>query len=406
MKILYVTDLHNEFDKFRIILEYAQKSRPDLLVTSGDLIDFAFMKYEKGRMTPLSRLYPFEAHQQMAEILMQYTQQTEPRLVKLSPLERIRTLPIVAEKIIDNPLEGIPEGLEELAERYLSSLDWAEGNMDIQYDLLQSLLKESGIKSKVIPGNYDKDLQETSLSEEDLHKKVMEHKNIKIAGFGGANDFLYGDIIPPGIPVEITIPFNEYKDPLGRTISEIFNYMIKEKPDIAFTHIPPKGLTDFVFDNSHLQILINKGILSKHSSQEEIQHALEDPNIRSMFEKGSPGLRSYIEQGHTKLLCCGHIHGGVGVQKIDTQKGPVLIFNGGSLKKGYFGEITLNDETGEVEKIELYQIKSKLIALSDEDFNPKLDVDNIQLLMQYFLDEEGELKKIKLNFDPNDSNDY
>ncbi|MBL7101119.1 MAG: hypothetical protein ISS23_04150, partial [Nanoarchaeota archaeon] len=69
---------------------------------------------------------------------------------------------------------------------------------------------------------------------------------------------------------------------------------------------------------------------------------------------------------------------------------------------GHFGEIYINDETKELDKILLYKIKGKLFLPSDLKEN--LDIDNVSLLMEYFLTKDGELKKLKI--DLNDEHDY
>jgi len=360
MKIVYISDVHSDFDKFGIAMEYAKKVKPDLIQISGDIIDFSLRNPKR-----------FQKHTQLAQALMLYAQNNEPGLRRLTPYEIPRALPIIAEKIYENPPN---ENLEGLVKAYLTSLDFAEGNMDIQYDLLKDIADKTGIDYNVLAGNYDKDLQLSSLREKDLHKKTIERNGIIISGFGGANDFQRGNVVPFGIPPELTIPFNEYPNRAGQTISEIFNFLTEEKPDVAFTHAPPKGFRDL----------------------------MKDPQTGQLVEKGSPGLTKYLQQGDTKILCCGHMHESVGVKKMITDKGPVIIFNGGSLRDGYFGEIIIDDKTKKMDKISLYQIKGKLILLSDLEQN--LDVDNVKLLMEYVLTPDGELKKLKI--DLNDKHDY
>lgn len=120
-----------------------------------------------------------------------------------------------------------------------------------------------------------------------------------------------------------------------------------------------------------------------------------------MKKGGSPGLLRYLQQGFTKVLCCGHIHESVGVEKIESNNGQVVIFNAGSLKQGYFGEISI-DENKNLEKIALYRIKGKLILPGH--LEETLDVSNVRLIMQYFITPNNELKKMKIDLE--DSYEY
>ena len=118
--------------------------------------------------------------------------------------------------------------------------------------------------------------------------------------------------------------------------------------------------------------------------------------MKHLEDTGGPGLTQYLIQGHTKLICCGHIHESVGVDKMKIEDEQVLVFNGGSLGDGYFGEIHIDDETKKIDKIELYQIKEKLLLPGD--LKETMTADNITMLMKYFLTPEGKLKKMKVDF--------
>lgn len=370
MKILYVSDIHASVDNLNIFAEYAKKTKPDMMIIAGDLVNFGLSN--GTTLEPICEEYHPALHQELFNILANYAQHNEPGLKRLNNMsDFVRTIPIIAEKIY----QAQPNNqLEVLVEKYLSILDFAEGNMDIQYDLFKDILDRTGIEYYSLPGNYDKDLQETKLKENDLHKKTITKDGLKISGFGGANDLEGGEIIAR-TPLELTVQYKEYYNPAGKLVSEAFNFLIKEKPDIAFTHIPPRGIRDFI----------------KH------------PKTGELIGKGSPGLTQYITQGHTNLLCCGHMHGAVGLDKIDTEnEGSALVFNGGTLKQGYFAEISINDKTKKCDKIDLYQIKGKLLL--SEDFKENLDINNVKLLMQYLITNKGELKKIKLDF--TDKNEY
>lgn len=389
MKILYASDMHADFDKLEIFCEYAKKSDPDLIMASGDIQDIAY----NDKM--LSK-----RHHILSKILFDYMIRTESGLKRLTPYEVTRALPIIAEKIYEKPSD---KNLEELAEEYLKSLDFFEGNMDLRYDLAKSILDKTGLEYKALPGNHDKDLQMTCLKETDMHKKTLEKNGIIISCFGGANDFQYGDVVPFGIPVELTIPFNEYTNSEGKIVSEIFNFLIREKPDIAFTHIPPRGIRDLavnpVIRHSRDDNIIR---LLRQGGPALLDYVIKNGNSKEYLKRGgSLGLEKYLQQGFTKIVCCGHIHESIGAEKIDTDKGPVIIFNAGSLKEGYFSEVSIDEDTKKLDKISLYKIKGKLLLLSD--LEEKLDIDNVNLIMQYFLS-GNELKKLKIDLE--DKYDY
>lgn len=387
MKILYISDVHDRFDYLKILSNYAKTSKPDIIQVSGDIADIAFKEPKR-----------FENHTGMAQMIWQYMLQHEPGLKRLTPYEARRAIPIVAEKLYENPPN---KDLEELAESYLRSLDFYEGNLDMRYELLKSMMEETGLEYTVIPGNHDKDLQLSCLKEKDIHKKTIEKNGIRIAGIGGANDIQYGDITPFGTPPEITIPFNEYPNSQGQILSEIFNFLTKEKPDIAFTHIPPRNIRDLAVhpmirrtnDKTVIRLMRQGG----PALMAYIQQSNNPELMKFLKNGGSVGLEEYAKQGHTKLICSGHIHESVGAEKIDTGNGPVIVFNGGSLNEGYFGEIQIDDETKNMDKISLYRIKKRLILPSY--LEETMDTGNIVLLMEYFLTPGKELKKIKTDLE-------
>ncbi len=382
MKILYASDIHAGFDKLKIFCEYAKKSKPDLLVVSGDMADVAFNDAKL-----------FERHSILSKIIWEYMIRNEPGLKRLTPYEATRALPIVAEKIYEKPHN---KELEFLAEEYLNSLDFFEGNMDLRYDLAKSMLDKTGLEYKVIPGNHDKDLQMTSLKEKDAHKKTIV-TNIRMSFFGGANDFQFGDVVPLGTPAELTMPFNEYLNDKGQTVSELFNFLIKENPDIAFTHAPPRGIRDLAV-HPGIRNLNDKTVfqLMSQGGPALLTYVKRDAKLREYLKEcGSIGLSKYLQQGNTKIVCCGHVHESVGADKIEDKN--LIVFNGGSLREGYFSEISIDEDDKKLDKISLYKIKGKLILLSK--LEEKLDVDNVKLIMQYFITPNNELKKMKMDLE-------
>ncbi|MBU4501536.1 MAG: hypothetical protein KKA79_03015 [Nanoarchaeota archaeon] len=406
MKILYISDVHAAVDNLNIVMEYTKENTPDMAVVSGDLVDFGFLKKGIGihpetnqrilvRDIPIYEPYTLEKYQNLFGFLFDYAQRHEEGMQRLSNIyDMTRAVYIVAEKISQNPPEELSEddieqlkefkldrefdNIEDIVDYYLSIVDFAEGNMDIQYDCIKDILDRSGVNYHVLPGNYDKDIQETSLKDKDIHRKTLDKDGLIISCFGGANDFERGDIAIEGIPLEITVPFKEYVSRMRTTISEVFNFLIEEKPDIAFTHIPPRG---------------NEMDIGLAKRDPPMQH----PQTKQAMFKGSPGLTAYVKQGFTKLICCGHMHGGVGASNVKTEDGLAVVLNAGSLDHGYFTEINIDDETKEVDSINLYQIKPKIIQTDNSiDWKEELDINNVELLIKYVIRPDGNLERIKL----------
>jgi len=355
MRILYASDMHGNFDKLETFCQHAEQSKPDLIVLAGDLSDVAYK--DQGLI---------QQHMELSEILFQYALQYEPGMKRLKPHEFRRVLPIVAEKIYEKPMN---KSLEQLAEKYLKILDFFDGNMNIRYDLIGSMMKKHGLEFKTYPGNHDKDLQRTSLKDSNAHKRTLNLDGLLISFFGSANEIRYGDIVLMGTPAELTMPFAEYLNQEGKLVSEVFNFLNKEKPDVAFTHAPPKGCRDFMIH----------------------------PKTKQPVSKGSPGLERYVHQGDTRLLCCGHMHESVGAEKIDSEKGPVVVFNAGSLSDGFFGELVIDEGSKKMDKVSLYKIKNRLIL--PPGMTGSADGGEACKIITYFLTPENELKKMKIDLE-------
>ncbi len=323
MKILYLTDIHGSFDELGLVSSFAKDINVDLTIASGDLIETAFVDEED-----------MKAYKKLASKLWSILK-NQPFLSRISPFEATRCMPVFAQKLLD---AEDPE-LKKLADYYLRALSIANDAMDLQYTLIKKAL-EGKAPYLCIPGNYDKYLENTVLRESDLHKKSVDIKGVKISAYGSANDIRFGDLIPftklpiseetlPTIPVELTVPFNEYV--LGkRLVSEPYEFLSEEKPDLVFTHIPARGLLDKLKDGENV---------------------------------GSPGIARYLMENKPLLICSGHVHESKGIARISKENNKTRIaFNPGSFARGgtadygNFAVVEIDEDKKSLEAILLYKL--------------------------------------------------
>jgi Icc-related predicted phosphoesterase len=128
---------------------------------------------------------------------------------------------------------------------------------------MKTVLDSSGIDYLVIPGNYDPKISKI-FGENDIHNKTTKIGEAKVFGYGGA------DIFPPQI-----LPLANWGEIVKFDHRELYDRLITEKPDIAITHNPPRGLCDDMFDGTNI---------------------------------GATSTAEYIEENYPKLVLSGHIH--------------------------------------------------------------------------------------------------
>ena len=324
MKIVYLTDIHGSYSELELIGAFAKEINADLIIASGDLVETGFL--DEGKMRKYKKLGG-----KLWSIV-----KDQPFFTRISPFEATRCMPVIAQKL----LETKDKDLRKLAEDYLSVLSDANDAMDLQYAMLKDSLDKALVAFYCVPGNYDKYLENTVLEERDLHQKSVKLKGLKIAAYGSANDILFGDLIPhtkmpisneviPLIPIELTVPFNEYL--VGeRLISEPYEFLSKENPDLVFTHIPARGLLDKLKDERNV---------------------------------GSPGIARYLMENDPLLICSGHVHEAKDLTKISKPNTKVrTALNPGSFAKenspdyGNFAVIELDEERKTLESIALYKL--------------------------------------------------
>lgn len=310
MEIVYITDVH---DNLRGLKKVFEKERPDLFIISGDLIYRAFFTEDK--------LYHFVDVQ---ESLYQYIRKHNLNLDAYD----------LCTAILKNP-QNYPVKLQHLAKEYKSMYFKAIEVMKKKYDLLRRLTGRYATSEVFfLPGNYDMDLQYTSLATQDMHKKFRKVLGISFAGYGGA------PIYTPGIPEKISVIFREYKEN-GKLYSEPKEFFQRVNPEVLIIHNPAYGTLDRLFSYGHC---------------------------------GSIGIRDYLDQSRVRLVLSGHIHEDYGLLKIGqtfclnpANFGKVDSF-GGLKAGGYYCRIYLQKDQ------ELFLRKVQLLRLVENEVVPILQI--------------------------------
>ncbi len=249
MKLVYLSDVHDAFDRVKELLA---RTDADVYVIAGDLIDRPFYTEE------MSARY-------------------RKRQVSFSGLRRrLGYGEIDVEDFISDLLErtGVPDDVRRQAAEFREETIRGRRVMQQKYKILESILRlKKNARILCLPGNYDMDLQYTSLHERDLHRHWIQAGELRIAGYGGA------DIMTPGIPEQYAVKYLA-----DRGASEMARFFSEARPDIVATHKPAHGVLD---------------------------------HLPSRGESGSPELRRYCEESGAILCLTGHLHDQWGFEEID-----------------------------------------------------------------------------------------
>lgn len=249
MRIIYLADIHGAFARVKDLLAATDAQ---VYVIGGDLIDRPFFTEEmSARYRALqSRL-----------ALLQY---------------KFNSGDTGIDDFVEELLgrRDVPAQMRSEAAEYRDLTVRARRVLQQKYKVLESILAlKRNSQVFCLPGNYDMDLQYTSLHGRDLHRHWHHAAELRIAGYGGA------DVATPGIPQKYCVP---YRADRGR--SEMSRFFTETRPDIIVTHKPAHGVHD---------------------------------HVAPMGESGSPELRMYCEQNRVPLCLTGHIHDQWGFQEID-----------------------------------------------------------------------------------------
>ncbi len=272
MRIVYVTDIHGAFSALGVLLE---KTRADLYLVAGDLLRGAFRSAERVfRFSELQRHFNYHRCRAGAGG---------------------ETRPFV-EALVRGKAFGEAETAR--AREYLRLHRLAARTMHRNLDRLAGVLAAfSDKKVRVLPGNYDPDLQDTALRDLDLHKRVFSLQGVRFAGYGGASGST------PGVPEDMAVRFDEHPAE-GRLHSEPRSFLTRVRPHVAVLHMPPFGILD---------------------------------RLRGYGNLGSVGVRDFIDRFPPQVVLCGHMHESWGV----VRQGRTLVVNPSS-----FGRIPTVRDAG------------------------------------------------------------
>ncbi|PKN18870.1 MAG: hypothetical protein CVU71_08730 [Deltaproteobacteria bacterium HGW-Deltaproteobacteria-6] len=292
LKIIYIADIHGAFDRVKQLLS---ETVADVYIIAGDLIDIPFYNMNTA----------INYHE-----LQSYFHGLRVRMHKES-----MTVEDFVDELLDMPNTS-PE-IEEHGTKYQQYTIRARRVLQQKYKVLENILS---IKQKAqmfaLPGNYDMDLKYTSLHERDLHLHWHNMKNLKIAGYGGA------DIWTPGIPERYVVNY-QGSVPLESGRNEMYNFFKAVKPDIIVSHQPAHGIHD---------------------------------RVNQFGTSGSPALRYYCDNNPVLMCLTGHVHMDWGFQMTEntiylnpSNFGEVTTLSGGVAEGGFFFDIEMNGRR--IEKI-------------------------------------------------------
>lgn len=284
MKIIYIADIHGAFAQVKGLLAATDAQ---VYIIAGDLIDRPFFTGEMAAR-----------YRELQKTLTRLRVQLGPDMADMDDF---------VEALLRR--SGVSRDILEHAAEYRDATVRARRVLQQKYKVLESILSLKG-NSLVfcLPGNYDMDLQYTSLHARDLHRHWHHAADLRIAGYGGA------DVATPGIPQRYCVPYRA-----DRGGSEMARFFAETRPDIIVTHKPAHGVHD---------------------------------HVAPMGESGSPELRMYCEENKVPLCLTGHIHDQWGFQEIDgtiylnpSNFGEVHRPNGTVAEGGFFYSIDFQERS-------------------------------------------------------------
>ena len=249
MKMIYLADIHGAFAQVKNLLAATDAQ---VYIIAGDLIDRPFYTEEmaaryRGLQSYLSRLQ-YRLGDDTADL----------------------------DDFVDALLKraDLSGDILEQAMEYRDATIRARRVLQQKYKILESILFLKGNSLLFcLPGNYDMDLQYTSLHGRDLHRHWYHVADLRIAGYGGA------DVTTPGIPQRYAVPYKA-----DRGMSEMTRFFTETRPDIIVTHKPALGVHD---------------------------------HVSPMGESGSPELKRFCEEHQVPLCLTGHIHDQWGFEEVE-----------------------------------------------------------------------------------------
>ncbi len=294
MRIIYAADIHGAFDRVKILLS---ETMADVYIIAGDLVDIPFYNMNTA----------INYHE-----LQSYFHGLRARMNKES-----MSIEDFVDELIDSP-ETSAE-IEEIGTKYQQYTIRARRVLQQKYKVLENILA-TRLKSRVfaLPGNYDMDLKYTALHERDLHLHWHMIREVKIAGYGGA------DVWTPGIPERYVVRYRGHL-PLEGGQNALYNFFRAVRPQIIVSHQPAHGIHD---------------------------------RVNQFGTSGTPALRQYCDANNVRLCLTGHVHTDWGFQVSEntiylnpSNFGEVTTLTGNVAEGGFFYTMDLDDADGLVRKV-------------------------------------------------------
>ena len=292
MKIIYAADIHGAFDRVKLLLS---ETVADVYIIAGDLIDIPF--YNMNTAINYHELQSFFHG------------------LRIRMNRESMTIEDFVDEMLDMP--GLSAEVEEDGTKYQQYTIRARRVLQQKYKVLENIFSTKQ-QSRIfaLPGNYDMDLKYTALHERDLHLHWHSIRELRIAGYGGA------DIWTPGIPERYVVRYQGNR-PYAGGENEMYNFFKAVKPDIIVTHQPAHGVHD---------------------------------RVTQFGTSGSPALRHYCDNNPVLMCLTGHIHMDWGFQISEntvylnpSNFGEVTTLTGGVAEGGFFYSLEMDD--GQVKKI-------------------------------------------------------
>lgn len=250
MRIIYLTDIHGDFERLKALLS---ETVANLYIMAGDLIDIPFYSMETS-------IRYHELQSFFHGLRMNMGQEDKP-------------LEDFVDQLLERP--DAPEEIQEKGTFYQHYTIRARRVMQQKYKVLKNLASMKKASTVLfLPGNYDMDLRYTALNDNDLHLHWFDIDRVRICGYGGA------EVWTPGIPERYIVKYLASVRP-GNGNNEMYSFLNAVRPHIIVAHQPAYGIHD---------------------------------NTTAGGAYGSTTLRNFCDDNQVVLCLTGHAHDSWGVR--------------------------------------------------------------------------------------------
>ncbi len=204
MKIVHISDIHNDREMARKAVEHASKIEADAIVFSGDIADYT-LNYEQS-----CKMYG--AYQFLSEI-------KSDRPISFSQLVEI---------VLEN--EKVHSELKLAARDFREMETEFDKRTKEQYARISEVFEKFSKPIMIVPGNWDSANFNEFFSQCSVHKNGRDIDGLSFAGYGGSPEMpvMSGDKgSVPGIPVTRIVNYDE---------DEMYAFLSNADPDVAVTH--------------------------------------------------------------------------------------------------------------------------------------------------------------------------